>query len=66
MPPTRKQKAREIRSRQSHEMSNIENMDVMLGNFPDDDFERQGIDSEIRVDLESDRLHRDNSDQEKT
>ena len=33
MAPTRKQKAREKRSRQSDVMSDIENLDVMLGNF---------------------------------
>ena len=33
MPSTRKQKAREKRSRQSDVMSDIENMDVMLGNY---------------------------------
>ena len=33
MPSTRKQKAREKRSRQSNVMSDIENLDVMLGNF---------------------------------
>ena len=30
---TRTQKAREMRSRQSNLMSDIENMDVMLGNY---------------------------------
>ena len=33
MPSTRKQKAREKRSRQSDVMSDIENLDVMLGSY---------------------------------
>ena len=33
MPPTRKQKAKEKRSRQSDVMSDIKNLDVMLGNY---------------------------------
>ena len=33
MPSTRKQKAKEKRSRQSDVMSDIENLDVMLGNY---------------------------------
>ena len=41
MPSTSKQKAKEKRSGQSDVMSDIENMDVMLGNFPEDNFERQ-------------------------
>ena len=40
MPSTRKQKARDKRCRQSDVMSDFENMDVMLGNFPKNDFER--------------------------
>ena len=35
MPSTRKQKAREKRSRQSDVMSDLENMNVMLGNYPE-------------------------------
>ena len=37
MPSTRKQKAREKRSRQSDVMSDIENLDVMLGNYQEND-----------------------------
>ena len=33
MPSTRKQKAKEKRSRQSDVMSDLENMKVMLGNY---------------------------------
>ena len=35
MPSTRKQKAKEKRSRQSDIMSDLDNMNVMLGNYPD-------------------------------
>ena len=35
MHSTRKQKAREKRSRQSDVMSDLENMNVMLGNYPE-------------------------------
>ena len=59
MPSSRKQKANEKRSRQSDVMSDIENMDVMLGNFPETDFQRQELTSEIEVDSESGRQHRD-------
>ena len=34
MPSTRNQHAKEKRSRQSNVMSNLENMNVMLGNYP--------------------------------
>ena len=37
MPSTRKQKAKEKRSRQSDVMSDIENLDVMLGNYVNSD-----------------------------
>ena len=39
MPSTRKQKAKERRSRQSDLMSDIENLDVMLGSYQRDDCE---------------------------
>ena len=61
MPSTRKQKAREKRSMQSDVMSDIENMDVMIGIFPEDVFERQELARELEPDLESDRLHRETS-----
>ena len=41
MPSTRKQKAKERRSRQSDIMSDIENLDVMLGNYQRDNSEPQ-------------------------
>ena len=50
MPSTRKQKAKEKRSRQSDVMSDVENMDVMLGNYP-----RSQLDGELdeNVDIDS-------------
>ena len=59
MPSNRKQKAKEKRSRQPDVMSDIENMDVVLGNFPQNSFERPEVACEIEVDIESRRLHRD-------
>ena len=41
MPSTRKQKAKERRSRQSDIMSDIENLDVMLGSYQRDNCEAQ-------------------------
>ena len=35
MPSTRKQKAKEKRARQSDVLSDLENMNVMLGNYPE-------------------------------
>ena len=37
MPSTRKQKAKEKRSRQSDVLSDIENLDVMLGNYQENE-----------------------------
>ena len=37
MPSTRKQKAKERRSRQSDNMFDLENTDVMLGNYSRED-----------------------------
>ena len=41
MPSTRKQKAKEKRSRQSDVMSDIENLDAMLGNYANSDIRDQ-------------------------
>ena len=41
MPSTRKQKAKEKHSRQSDAMSDIENLDVMLGSYQRDNTEVQ-------------------------
>ena len=59
MPSTRKQKAREKRSRQSDVMSDIENLDVMLGNYQEDDQVRDEDISNIDFDLESRRPQRE-------
>ena len=40
MPSFKKQKAKEKRSKQSEVPSDIENMDVILGNFLDNEFEK--------------------------
>ena len=52
MPSTRKLKAKEKRSRQSDVMSDIENFDVMLGNFQRDDSEILDRASGNEIDLE--------------
>ena len=55
MPSTRKQKATEKRSRQSNVMSDIENLDVMLGNFHGNNQVRDENESDADFDLESRR-----------
>ena len=53
MPSTRKQKAKERRSRQSDLMSDIENLDVMLGSYQRDDCEIQNGNDEGEIDPRS-------------
>ena len=53
MPSTRKQKAKEKRCRQSDVMSDLENMDIMLGNHSRNDLDSQ---KETDGDLESNGL----------
>ena len=50
---TRKQKAREKRSRQSDVMSGIENVDIMLGNYSRNELDSQLGERETELDLES-------------
>ena len=50
MPSTRKQKAKEKRSRQSDVMSDIENLDVMLGNYANSDIRDRDIVDQIEID----------------
>ena len=50
MPSTRKQKAKEKRSRQSDVMSDIENLDVMLGSYQKDNREMQEGNSDNEID----------------
>ena len=51
MPSTRKQKAKERRSRQLDMMSEVENVDIMLGSYSRDDEEKDI--SEIGISLDS-------------
>ena len=55
MPSTRKQKAKEKRSRQSDVMSDIENLDVMLGNYADGDSRGRDTVDQLEIDPESSR-----------
>ena len=54
MPSTRKQKAREKRSRQSDVMSDIENLDVMLGSYQRENIEFRSENNENTLDQRSD------------
>ena len=54
MPSTRKQKAREKRSRQSDVMSDIENLDVILGSYQRENNEFRGENNENTLDQRSD------------
>ena len=56
MPSTRKQKDREKRSRQSDEKSDLENVDIMLGNYSRNEFDSQLGERETELDLESNGL----------
>ena len=49
MPFTTKQKAKEKRSRQSDVMSDLENMDVMIGILPRNDYKNHPDRREIEV-----------------
>ena len=55
MPSTRKQKPREKRSRQSDALSDIENLDVMLGNYTNSEIREQEAVDQIEIDPESRR-----------
>ena len=57
MPSTRKQKAKERRSRQLDIMSDVENVDIMLGSYDRDDERAEQSESELNLDSESNRLH---------
>ena len=59
MPSTRKQKAKEKRSRHSDVMSDIENLDVMLGNYTNSDTRDQEAVDQIEIDPESRRRQQD-------
>ena len=55
MPSTRKQKAKERRSRQLDIMSDVENVDIMLGSYSRDG-EGNASEDEMNLDSESNRL----------
>ena len=57
MPSTRKQKAKERRSRQLDGMSDVENVDIMLGSYDRDDERAEQSESELNLDSGSNRLH---------
>ena len=59
MPSTRKQKAKEKRSRHSDVMSDIENIDVMLGNYTISEIRDQETVDQLEIDPESRRRQRD-------
>ena len=55
MPSTRKQKAKEKRSRQLDIMSDVENVDVMLGSYSRNDEGNDQNENELNLDSESSR-----------
>ena len=57
MPSTRKQKAKERRSRQLDIMSDTENIDIMLGSYSRDDERNEQSENELNLDSGSNRPH---------
>ena len=55
MPSTRKQKAKERRSRQLDMLSDVENVDIMLGSYSRDDEENIASENEVNLDSWSSR-----------
>ena len=55
MPSTRTQKAKERRSRQLDMLSDVENVDIMLGSYSRDDEENNVSENEVNLDSESSR-----------
>ena len=55
MPSTRKQKAKERRSRQLDMLSDVENVDIMLGSYSRDDEENNISENEVNLDSVSSR-----------
>ena len=55
MPSTRKQKVNERRSRQLDMMSDVENVDILLGSYSRDDEENIAVENEINLDSGSSR-----------
>ena len=58
MPSTRKQKAKEKRARQSDVLSDLENMNVMLGNYPENQSDVD-LNENVEVDSGSNRKRTD-------
>ena len=58
MHSTRKQKAKERRSRQLDIMSVVENVDILLGSYSRDDDLNEQSESELNLDSGSNRLQR--------
>ena len=59
MPSTRKQRAKERRSRQVDLMSDVEDLDVMLGSYSRNEMESNSGDRNDEVDFASDRTRGD-------
>ena len=57
MPSTRKQKPKERRSRHMDIMSDVENVDIMLGSYSRDDETAEQSESELNLDSGSIRPH---------
>ena len=55
MPSTRKQRAKERRSRQLDMLSDVENVDIMLGSYARDDEENIASENEVNLDSGSSR-----------
>ena len=55
MPSTRKQNAKEKRSRQLDMMSDVENIDIMIGKYTRDEDRNEQSESELNLDLGSNR-----------
>ena len=55
MPSTRKQKAKERRSRQLDMLSDVENVDIMLGSYSREDEENKVSENEVNLDSGSSR-----------
>ena len=61
MPSTRKQKARERRSRQLDLMSDVENVDIMLGSYSRDENGNDESENEVKLDSGSSRLQQNSN-----
>ena len=59
MPSTRKQRAKERRSRQVDLMCDTENLDIMLGSYSRNELEHNSVDRNDEMDRESDRTRHD-------